>query len=1226
MKNKKINIFLIMFSLIFSVLSLCFFSQINKSNVIAETTGESVVEFDFGNNQPFNIYKNESWQGYATIQEAYNACGLNDTIVITRDCTISDNLTIANNKSITLVSGSAQGATLKVSTEFINNNSTGTNNGVITVSGVLNFGSNSIEYNGCKITMLTLDGNSNNNSNKIYRFVCVNNGGTLNMHKNSKITNFTMEQRKEESGGFQSGAIIYTISTDINGSRSAGVFNFDGGEIVGNRTLKNAHLICALGDVNLTNNAYIGKNLCKSLDEEEDGGVAKFQTAISIRVWGALKIDGNTLITELDCSNVIYCYQSTNFNICEKTTTQGVFVPRIINNNPSSNTIGIVNARNENRDKAQAVLTGGIIKNNLTAGSYEVHYTDNITQSGTNLVYCESKIQIGGNVVLSSLRVNDIRKTSNSVGQIKKGYSSVEIISPLTQDGILNIYVTPTFVERSTTRDTISKYLTTTLLSFADGCDVCLDKIYCDLEDYTFVNKSGKEYCLEKIADADKKTVTYYAQGGDGESLFKKYIDVNASSTSVQTYKTGDILAIPADMNKTGFSFAGWFKTADDIADDNKNTLTQMGDENLVLYAGYKEAEYEISIKVNENGCVSYSQNNVPNTTPITNKTEIFNLKHNDSLAIMFVPNKGYAVDTIIMDGISYSKYLLEENGEPTNIIDDNFKNFINNGCTFTNIEESHTIEVTFKIATFNITAVYNETYGNVEVEGVVDIYDNFEGTALKYFSVERKMDEAVNFKITDTQEHYHLEQIIIIADKDVREKIISFNAEDLNLTDNVFVFNESEFDSNLNVTQDLIIEFVFSIDTFSISFSNNGNGVVKADGTIVTQSVKKDYGSSLSLEFVANSGYHIKSIIIDEGMPSEQEIYVYSGTGALDYITYNSYVISLVEKAYTINVEFEVNTYKLKIKSNLWGGCKIIASYVDEGGEKQQCIYVENENQEYEITVDANKNIVFDIIDFNVDGFEKFVLESIIKNGVKEFNLNKNEIIENGYLISNIDKDYTLEFIFADKTFNITILIDGNGRINSYYSDNIVKKTDSEVVFKVKYGSDLSFELVSGENSTLKEVYIDGEAQEDIENFMEFSYIVKDSTIKFVLYDKPFFLTKQGIIIMISIASVILLIIIIALISKLIQKRRMNEMMGDSMSSYKAQYGKLNNSEVKQDIKTEKPNNLKADNINNNDKKLSVEDIINNTKQTPSQPKPSNDDWLNELLKKVDENNKNKK
>jgi hypothetical protein len=195
-------------------------------------------------------------------------------------------------------------------------------------------------------------------------------------------------------------------------------------------------------------------------------------------------------------------------------------------------------------------------------------------------------------------------------------------------------------------------------------------------------------------------------------------------------------------------------------------------------------------------------------------------------------PNTGYHIVDVKVDGVSVGAV---------------------STYTFTNVTTNHTINVTFAIDTFTITASAGEN-GNISPSGMVIVNYN--------------VDQS--FTITPNT-GYHVADVLV---------------------DGSSVGAVTSYILN-NVTANHTINATFAVDTFTITASAGSGGTISPSGIVSVA-----YGSSQTFTITPNTGYHIADVKVDG-----------SSVGAV-----TSYTFTNVIANHTIEAQFEINTYTLTV------------------------------------------------------------------------------------------------------------------------------------------------------------------------------------------------------------------------------------------------------------------------------------------------------------------------
>jgi uncharacterized repeat protein (TIGR01451 family) len=247
------------------------------------------------------------------------------------------------------------------------------------------------------------------------------------------------------------------------------------------------------------------------------------------------------------------------------------------------------------------------------------------------------------------------------------------------------------------------------------------------------------------------------------------------------------------------------------VAADTQYTFNSV-QTNHTIHAAFAINQFTITAAAGANGVVS------PAGAVIVN----YNLSQHFSIA----PITGYHVDSLIVDGVKITS---------------------DTQYTFTNVNASHTIRVTFAINTYSITS---SAGANGTISPTPSVTVNYGGS--QHFSI------AANTG-------YHVDSLIVNGGKITSDTQYTFT----------------------NVTAPHAIRATFAINTFTITSSAG------ADGTISpTPSVIVNYGGSQHFSIVPNTGYHVDSLIVDGVKVTSDTQY-----------TFNSVISN-----HTINVVFAID------------------------------------------------------------------------------------------------------------------------------------------------------------------------------------------------------------------------------------------------------------------------------------------------------------------------------
>jgi len=235
----------------------------------------------------------------------------------------------------------------------------------------------------------------------------------------------------------------------------------------------------------------------------------------------------------------------------------------------------------------------------------------------------------------------------------------------------------------------------------------------------------------------------------------------------------------------------------------------------------------------------------------------------------------------------------------------------------------------------------------------------------------------------------------------------------------------------NQNTTVSVTFEAI-PPTTYSLSISVSGGGKVTCLGNTViggaTKSFTVDNGSSATLTLTPNSGYRVKSVVVN-------------GTDVTASVVNNKYTISDINKNTTVSVTFEVipqTTYTLTVLLTGDGtvSCNDVTVY-------SSYKFIVNEGTSHTLTITPNSG---------------YRLKSVMVNGTDV----TASVVNNQYTVSNISQNTTVIVTYeAIPQYTLNLVASGNGDVK-YKSITIRNKSQEWV--NIPEGYSLSFELIPDE------------------------------------------------------------------------------------------------------------------------------------------------------------------
>jgi len=336
--------------------------------------------------------------------------------------------------------------------------------------------------------------------------------------------------------------------------------------------------------------------------------------------------------------------------------------------------------------------------------------------------------------------------------------------------------------------------------------------------------------------------------------------DWNGTVLKTQSVAYGGSATPPANPARTGYTFAGWSGSYTNVTSDRTITAT------------YTINTYTITASAGTGGSIS------PSGTIVVN--------YGSSKAFTITASTGYNISSVTVDGSSVGAV---------------------SSYTFSNVTSNHTINATFAINTYTITASAG-TGGSISPSGSI---------VVNYGS-------SKSFSITPST-GYHIASVVVDGSNKGAISSYTFTNVTSNHTINAaFAINTYTYTvtfkdwngtvlktqsvayggsatppanpartgyvfsgwsgSYTNVTSDRTITATYTTNTFTITASAGTGGSISPSGTIVV-----NYGSSKAFTITASTGYNISSVTVDG-----------SSVGAV-----SSYTFSNVTSNHTISASF---------------------------------------------------------------------------------------------------------------------------------------------------------------------------------------------------------------------------------------------------------------------------------------------------------------------------------
>ena len=536
------------------------------------------------------------------------------------------------------------------------------------------------------------------------------------------------------------------------------------------------------------------------------------------------------------------------------------------------------------------------------------------------------------------------------------------------------------------------------------------------------------------------------------------------------------------------------------------------------VVANFKPQTYNISIQ-SENGSV------IPNVSGST-------VEYGQSLLVEFIPNNGYEIESIIVNGVYQTQNIIE-NKLLINVIGN-----VNINAIF--ILKRLTIQIIQPNGGLiqSTGSASQVVYGNASSKYT---FTAFEGYYLKNVIVDGEIlntsleDVLSNgFKFIDVTENHTLSAEFDVIKYDVTTQIVgaglielstnivehgrSVNVQIISAANSeilaVYINNQKQtsIKSNFeidNIVEDIEIKVVFEIRMYIINVIQSEGGVVTPNGIF-----EVEHGDSVTFEIIPNNGYKLKEIKIN-GVVVE---------------TVSSYILENVTSRNDVSVKFERIEFDLTIISGengtispsgvmkvKYGDNKLLKITPEEGYEISK-ITVNNVDIENSSDIILS-NIIQDTI-VVAEFKEIYSISTLHNNGgmitdsskvsggeSKEIIITPNEgfkikdVIIDGvsvgavetYSFANVQQAHSIEVVFEQITHVVTVSVQGQA--------NIVSESALD---KVGYGESRSIHIQSkNKNWKIDKIFINGNETEILNGIVMLNNIKDDVEIKVEMHEE---------------------------------------------------------------------------------------------------------------------------
>ena len=455
----------------------------------------------------------------------------------------------------------------------------------------------------------------------------------------------------------------------------------------------------------------------------------------------------------------------------------------------------------------------------------------------------------------------------------------------------------------------------------AEGATKCGDKYYTLMSDTdtlqgltdSLTNATARPYTGFSNLAIEQQIIS-----GNGDTVVNVYYTRNVHELSLvktdgiiqvdgaNSYRYGEEITVRAYL-QDGYDFTRWESSVQGIVTDFNNveiTITMPDyDATLTAYATIKT--FTITVTQSEHGVISVDGSNSPSGNITVN--------YGASLTLKIIPNAGYGVAKLIVDGVQATTSNL-------------------NSYTFNTVTANHTFRAEFIALEGGYTV--NHWQESLTQQGATEfngkyftLFDTQQLTGKVDSSTNAVAEQYVGFKnLSFTQ------QTILPEGKTVVNIYYTRNVHKLTLakTDGIskvegassyrygeeitvkaYVQESYKFThwvstaqglANLNNAEikitmpdsDVTLTAYAAKITFTITVTQSANGVISVNGEVGSSgNVTVNYGEDVKLTFTPNEGYHVESIVVNGATVEAAQ----------------TYTLTAVKQNYTVTATFAKDT-----------------------------------------------------------------------------------------------------------------------------------------------------------------------------------------------------------------------------------------------------------------------------------------------------------------------------
>lgn len=510
-----------------------------------------------------------------------------------------------------------------------------------------------------------------------------------------------------------------------------------------------------------------------------------------------------------------------------------------------------------------------------------------------------------------------------------------------------------------------------------------------------------------------------------------------------------------------------------------------------------------------------------------------------ETITYTFIPNKGYKVKNIVVDGKALEGSLL--------------KIAIEQGYSFNNVNSNHTISVDFEPKTYSIT--YKDDEGNTinnllpnsyvyGQEVKLPILDNKEGYIFKgWYDNSNFVGSQVEYvSKTDTEDKVYYARFDIITYTitviDAKNGVISQANKSYNhgcsanftITANIGYHIEYLIIDGVQYYASNLSEYMFvnikENHTISAKFkANNGimytvnhykesltkeNAVlfgnkyyVLVDTEVLNNGTTGEKTSATANEFLGFTAIDInQEVVLGDGSSIVNVLYnrnryyvTVNKDKGIDSVTgEGSYLYGeIVEVKATINVDYTWSKWessdsvvKDSTDTTYIFTMPAVSFELTAKATPKKCLIIISSTKNGKITPSNNRSVDCELgVDLELEADEGYKLKELSINGENKSSF----VINNKYRVKNIKERYVIiNAVFDEQIYKIDLEIEGKGKVES--------KSDLN---KIKYDGSFSLNLISDVGYKISEVYIDDVLQDVYGDTLEINNVKSDVKVKVV-------------------------------------------------------------------------------------------------------------------------------